>query len=295
TVTAVLDASGMPKAGTCGCHQHHECAHPAALVLAAAAVTGDVPVPHIPAQRSRKPAQPVAAPPAREAAPSTLVGAVVAAAAPAGIGLQFQLIAPAPPPTHVRHGAATRPTGTPLQRIALRPVTPGRTGWVRGGISWGSVSYSGYGDSVNDRHRRLLQEILVLSMSPNGGHYYYASRQQAVFLDSFGTRRIWDLLAEAQEIGLPLVQAGKRATPVVVASSPARICVRAGRDGGDLLLALALEADGAPIPTDSALLVGRPAHGVAWWTPAGPSDASGSPRVLRLAALARPLDHGLGN
>jgi superfamily II DNA or RNA helicase len=62
-----------------------------------------------------------------------------------------------------------------------------------------------------------------------------------------------------------------------------------------LLLAPALEVDGAPILADSALLVGRPAHGVAWWTPAGPGTASGSPGVLRLATLARPLDRDLGN
>src|SRR5439155_9133568 len=53
--------------------------------------------------------------------------------------------------------------------------------------------------------------------------------------------------------------------------------------------------DGAPIPADSARLVGRPPHGVVWWTPDGPGTGSGSPRVLRLAALARPLDRDLGS
>jgi superfamily II DNA or RNA helicase len=298
TVTAVLDADGAPGPGTCGCQLHPECAHPAALVLAAVAVAGTVPGLFAPAARSRKRAQPAEVSPAWEAALSTLVGAVAPAAPatppPAGIGLQFELIETASGTPHAGRAAATRHTVTPTRRIALRPVVPGRTGWVRGGISWANVSYAGYGGSVDDRHRRLLQEILVLATAANGQHYY-GSYQQTVFLDSFGSRRIWDLLAEAQEIGLPLVQAGKWAAPVVVASSPARVCVRAGRDGADLLLAPALEVDGAPILADSALLVGRPAHGVAWWTPAGPGTASGSPRVLRLATLARPLDRDLGN
>jgi hypothetical protein len=167
---------------------------------------------------------------------STLVGAVAPAAPatppPAGVGLQFELIETASGTAYARRAAAARHTVAPPRRIALRPVVPGRTGWVRGGISWANVSYAGYGGSVDDRHRRLLQEILVLAMAANGQHYY-GSYQQTVFLDSFGSRRIWDLLAEAQEIGLPLVQAGKWAAPVVVASSPARVGVRAARDGAE--------------------------------------------------------------
>jgi hypothetical protein len=212
TVTAVLDADGTPGAGSCGCQQHPECAHPAALVLAAAALAGTVPGVRAPAARSRKRAQPAEVPPTWEAKLSTLVEAVAPAAPPepvrAGIGLQFELSETASGTPHARRAAATRPTVTPPRRIALRPVVPGRTGWVRGGISWANVSYAGYGGSVDDRHRRLLQEILVLAMATNGQHYY-GSYQQTVFLDSFGGRRIWDLLAEAQEMGLPLVQAGK--------------------------------------------------------------------------------------
>jgi uncharacterized Zn finger protein len=74
TATAVLDTSGTPGVGTCDCRQHLECAHPAALVLAATAVAGTVPAVGPPAAGSRKPVPPAAPPPAWEAALSTLVG-----------------------------------------------------------------------------------------------------------------------------------------------------------------------------------------------------------------------------
>src|SRR5438876_975991 len=45
----------------------------------------------------------------------------------------------------------------PSRRIAMRPVIPGRAGWVRTGISWSTLSYGHFGRSGDiGRYRRLL-------------------------------------------------------------------------------------------------------------------------------------------
>ncbi|GID33205.1 DEAD/DEAH box helicase [Paractinoplanes brasiliensis] len=184
------------------------------------------------------------------------------------IGLQFELV-----DAYLPRSRRTR------QRISMRPVLPGRRGgWVRSGISWHSLGYAG-GRSV-EQHRQLLYEIVKLS----GSHtpYYYGGSATSLFLDEFGSRRIWDLLAEAQESGLPLVQYGKDAVPVVVARRPARVSMQVGRVDGDLSLQTVVQDDGVPVDLEHAIFVGEPAHGMASW-------GARTNGILRLAPLDRPL------
>jgi hypothetical protein len=119
-------------------------------------------------------------------------------------------------------------------------------------------------------------------------HRYYGSSHRVVYLDEFRSRRVWDVLAEAQEAGLPLVQSGRAASVVQVVRQPVRYSVRADRVAAGLRLRPVL-ADGAEeIDPERSVAVGRPAHGVAWWGTTGPGS-SNDPGTLRLAPLARPL------
>ncbi|MEU4562150.1 DEAD/DEAH box helicase [Actinoplanes sp. NPDC023936] len=185
-----------------------------------------------------------------------------------GLGLQFELVNGYLP--------RTRKTG---QRISMRPVLPGRKGWVRTGINWHSLSYAGDHSLNLEHHRRLLTEIVKLS-----GSYanYYGSGGTNLFLDEFGSRRIWDLLAEAQESGLPLVQYGKNAAPVVVARRPAGVSLQVGRVDGHLSLQAVVQVDGLPVDVEHSMFIGEPAHGVASW-------GAETGQMMRLAPLARPL------
>jgi superfamily II DNA or RNA helicase len=190
-----------------------------------------------------------------------------------GIGLQFELVDAYLP--------RARRTG---QRISMRPVLPGRRGWVRTGIGWHSLGYAGGRSPDLEHHRRLLTEIAKLS----GSHaHYYNSVSANIYLDEFGSRRIWDLLAEAQESGLPLIQCGRNARPVVVASRPARVSMQVDSVDGDLSLQAVLLDDGMPVDLESTLFVGEPAHGIASWSARGTAEPA--ERILRLAVLARPL------
>jgi superfamily II DNA or RNA helicase len=254
--------------GTCTCSDAN-CVHVIALLIAARQEAGSTKS-SAPAQRRPKAGE-------WESQLSAWVRDLAAAppvsrSAEPGLGLQFELV-------NAYHPRARKT----VQRISMRPVLPGQRGWVRGGINWYSLGWAGGRSSDLEHHRRLLTEIVKLS----GSHAQHHNSNANVFLDEFGSRRIWDLLAEAQESGLPLVQYGKHARPVVVARRPAQVSMQVDRVGGDLLLEAVVQDDGLPIDVESALFVGEPAHGVASWGVR--REAGSAERVLRLAPLARPL------
>jgi superfamily II DNA or RNA helicase len=268
--------------GACTCGAHPHCLHPAALALLAMVET---PAADEPKRGNQKQ---VADTPAWETALAKLSGETAAAiprqagSSEPGVALQFDLV-----------GAQGNPATARRWRVAMRPVVPGRTGWVRGGISWSSLGYAHIGHGTRaEQQRHLLNEILSLSRSAERHHYGYY-QQAAVFLDDFPSRRIWDLLAEAEEIGLPLVQTGKAATPVTVAQAPARFCLQASRTGEGLKLAPALMVDGAAVAAECSVLLGHPAHGVAWRGVQGGPMPAAKDRALRLAPLVSALATGV--
>ena len=284
--TVAADPSGAVSSvrSSCTCSSGSGCAHAVALLLAA-----------MPGDAVR---QDAVAPPAaweRTLDPVVRGGPAGQAAEPAEVALQFELLTP---PAAGRAAGRTRGRG-PV-RIGLRPVVPGRNGWVRTGISWSNLGYSRYaGSPTRARRVRLLEEILTLE--PDRSTPYYGYHPQTLYLESIPSRRIWDLLAEARELGLPLVQADRRATPVMLVAGPARVSVRVGRSGSGLDLDPRLAVDGPAggvtgppeIPLDAALLLGEPAHGVAWWRLPGEPEPEPGNRILRLAPLAGALDADL--
>jgi superfamily II DNA or RNA helicase len=288
--------------GTCTCADHPSCAHPAAVALAAISSSG-------------LPDGSVDPGPAWSAALSTLLGDKPLPPDPGQadqvqIGLQFEVNPPEQPRPGRRtlHAAlrsvwsgatpADRHRTAPSWRVGMRPVLPGQTGWVRSGISWSGLDYLRLGGAVADQHRRILKEILLLSTAGDRQYGYgYRTAPAVIPLDTFGSRRIWDLLAEAEELGLPLVQAGRPVRPVVVCRTPVQMIIRAERVDGDLVLAPELGVDGMLITPGSAILIGHPAHGVVFWQPPRPSESASTGRVLRLAAVgaatAPQVEHAL--
>jgi len=277
TLAEAPDGSVTALRSTCTCASGSGCPHAVALLLAA-----------MPAADER-PGAP--APWERCLAPLVGGGPPTQAREPAEVGLQFELMAdlPARPPA----GA-----GTPSSfRIGLRPVLPGRNGgWVRTGISWSNLGYARYSRSATHaRHVRLLGEILHLASGSFSGYYGYDGyhSQPTLFLETVSSRRIWDLLAEARELGLPLVQAGSRATPVVLHAGSARPSLQVARAASGLDLEPRIEVDGTQVVLASSLLLGEPAHGIAWWQTMDEPEPQPKHRILRLARLASVVDSEL--
>ena len=171
------------------------------------------------------------------------------------------------------------PTGTTPLAIELmlagdyrtygRVVRPGRSGWATGGVSWARLE----GDYVPD-HVRLLDELYLLSGSTDDHN---------VDLSSFGSPRLWQMLDEADAMGLRLVHARKWLGDVV-RHDDARLLLDATRDGGNLVLAPSLHVPGAadPVPVS---FIGD--HGVVFAERAELTEETREWR-LGLARLAEP-------
>ena len=258
-------------AGSCTCQMRTNCKHTVALLLAALADFEGQPEPPVAWEQS--------------------LAALVRPGSPdpvgetAAIGLQFELVA-----------AASRPgldgTRQPF-RLALRPVLSGQNGnWVRTGISWSSLAYFRTSRSDTEAAQvRLLTEIMALNSA--GRASYYGYQDNAIYLDSMLSRRVWDLLAEARELGLPMVHAGRQRSPVMIATGRADVSMDVSRSATGLDLQPRVTVDGRAVLLDASLLLGNPAHGIVWWqTPDEPAPQPAA-RILRLAALAAPVDAGL--
>ncbi|HXQ61522.1 MAG TPA: SNF2-related protein [Acidimicrobiales bacterium] len=203
---------------------------------------------------------------------------------PADIGLQFELVLT---PSRTAPGASA-------SGIRVRPVLRSHSGhWVRTGISWSNLEYLSYRRPVAGRtaeHLTVLTELLALSRVASRRSAYSASAE-TVWLQAINSRRLWDLLDEARDLQLPLIHGGRQAGPVDVRVGRASVTLDATRGGGRLELRPRVEIDDADVPLASSLLIGTPAHGIAWWD--GPADPSASTARLAMAPFAAAVDEDL--
>jgi superfamily II DNA or RNA helicase len=212
-------------------------------------------------------------------------------AEPAGIGLQFEVVDV--PVRDARGPTATRGT---RPGIRIRPVMPGRGGnWVRSGISWGSFNYLPYRQPKSGpatRRLLLLEELLALSRLAS--RQPYSSRaDEVVRLEDINSRRLWDLLREAGDLRLPLLQAGRPTRAVTLHASLAAVTLDVTRDASGLRLQPHVAIDDELVPLDASLLIGAPAHGIAWWDRRPSSTERHAGTRLQLAALATSVDESL--
>ncbi|MGD0313669.1 MAG: SNF2-related protein [Acidimicrobiales bacterium] len=211
---------------------------------------------------------------------------------PSGIGLQFELVM-VPPRSSIR--SRTGPgAGTGGPGIRVRPVLPGRSGnWVKTGVSWSNLEYLSYGRARSPRiggQIALAQELLALSrLSTRRTGYAYGD--DVVWLEAIDSRRLWDLLGEARDRGLPLIQAGRRADPVTIHPAPAAVSLDVSRSDVGLRLQVRVTVGDERVPLASCLLIGTPVHGIAWWD--DPTATTGAAPLLALAPFAAPVDIGL--
>jgi superfamily II DNA or RNA helicase len=203
---------------------------------------------------------------------------------PAEIGLQFELVLTTP--------KSAPASNTSAAGIRVRPVLRSPSGrWVRTGISWSNLDYLSYRRSVTGRtaeHLTVLSELLALSRVVIGRSY--ASSAESVWLQAINSRRLWDLLVEARDLQLPLIHSGRQAGPVDLRIAPASVTLEATRSDGRLELRPRVAVDDGDVPLGSSLLIGTPAHGIAWWN--GPTDRAAGAHLV-MAPFAAPVDDHL--
>lgn len=144
------------------------------------------------------------------------------------------------------------PGATPAINLLARPFMRSKTGrWVKGGLTWDTFASSVGGPvgrhDIYPEHERFFAELYSIARPWQN---MYSSHRDWISLSAAGSALLWDVLARAEEIGLPLLVNGREVEYAIL--PPARVRLRAaalpedseeGRDGG-LLLEAALSWEG---------------------------------------------------
>ncbi len=115
-------------------------------------------------------------------------------------------------------------------RITLRPVIPGKTGWIKTGVSWSRLDYLGYGTAAPAPRQK--QALLALQASVAGPYRYY-STSETIDLEHLGPGWL-EALRQCHRAGVTLLTDQRRSGEVRLAAEPARLALDLLRtdDGG---------------------------------------------------------------
>lgn len=144
------------------------------------------------------------------------------------------------------------PGATPAINLLAHPLMRSKTGrWVKGGLTWDTFASSVGGPvgrhDIYPEHERFFAELYSIARPWQN---MYSSHRDWISLSAAGSALLWDVLARAEEIGLPLLVNGREVEYAIL--PPARVRLRAaalsegseeGRDEG-LLLEAALSWEG---------------------------------------------------
>jgi hypothetical protein len=271
TVSASFRASaGFPlryRAGRCSCAVGINCAHVAALVIAANDET---------LQPEREPVTRRSALPWEQSLDSLLgtprppAAAAEAAGAPLAIELSLVPAAPEPATRYAAYYARREPDdGAGRLKLQARLVTPGRSGgWVAGNLTWGRLDYLLLRDEYPAAQVRLLHELHALYRASATARqlyygYGYGGDQRYLDLSACESRQLWPVLEQTHASGLPLVYPRKQGTVPPPGTAELRVDVTSEvtSEGTTLLIAPVIKApdgrDAVPL-----LFIGSEGHGV---------------------------------
>ncbi|HET9658414.1 MAG TPA: DEAD/DEAH box helicase [Kineosporiaceae bacterium] len=279
-----LDPDGEILGGDCSCPVGVDCKHVVAAVLSARALLGSA-AGSVPGRGGRLGlVPPVPKVPEWERVLGEVLSGTDTAMAFSPLGLLVDLRAP--------RGQGSRAAAAAPLAVALRPVVPGKTGWVRTGVSWSGLDYPRYGaPRLDPRQVVALQRLVHLSGS---AHRYYS---QPEWLDLAILGDGWmDALRHCRRVGVRLLTAQRGSGEVVLCEAPAGVSfrlVRAGK-GGDLALTpevrLPEEVGRYTLERPGWCLVGSPPSGVV--ARAGDDVLLAAFEPALDIATARVLGHG---
>ncbi len=286
-VELYVNRSELLWTGECTCPMQVECKHTVAVAIvarqtfglaggAAAAAAGSVaaaPVP--PLSRPNVPPAPVVPPApavaAWERALHDVVGDAAATTQFTPVGLLFE----------VQRASTYRyaPADVTDSRVMVRPVVPGKTGWVRTGLTWSNLDYvSPYGHlRINPAHQSALQALVAVARQP------YGYRPIADRVDLAALGRGWlAALRECRRAGIRLLTDAKHSGEVTLATEPAQVVLHltSGDDGALFVEPVVVEPDEIRVVDATAQPIGTPPTGL--WA------ASGADLVI--AAFDPPVD-----
>ncbi|WP_157356978.1 DEAD/DEAH box helicase [Arthrobacter sp. U41] len=174
----------------------------------------------------------------------------------------------------------------PPVSLTARPVRLNAKGkWVVGQLRWDTFGRSYYGahlEEFSPEQVRWMRTFATL---------YAAEGTSAPYthlpLEGFNNPLLWQLLAQANDIGVALVAA--KTGDAVLVHEPVSISLDIRDHDGGLRLAPYVGIGGGSADRTAMGVIGRPGHGLFWWDAATGPGTSTAPRVFHLAPSTAPV------
>ncbi len=295
--------------GVCSCPVRKDCKHVAALLFAAEdnpAIRVQLLAPADVSRLSRQPASLDLADWEQALSPLISQPGITQSSSGIPLALQFEIEEPAP---HFSYTGRRDPLRS-VRQLKARPVVMGAKGkWIRGDVSWNTLSYLNFRRECNEAHIEWMQTFLAAHTA--AANRVHNSSALWLGLNTFAGKNMWGLLDDAKKIGLALVHS-RGAEPVRLAESPAAVGLNLSRygaavssdaaaggaaagasgaaaDDGGLELAPTITVEGEEVDPASVGTIGRPAHGIFLTTGGEALPGVAAENVITLA----PLESGL--
>lgn len=119
------------------------------------------------------------------------------------------------------------PGATPSINLLARPLMRSKTGrWVKGGLTWDTFASSVGGPvgrhDIYPEHERFFAELYSIARPWQN---MYSSHRDWISISASASTLLWDVLARAEDIGLPLLVNGREVNYAVL--SPAQVRLHA--------------------------------------------------------------------
>lgn len=142
------------------------------------------------------------------------------------------------------------PGATPAINLLARPLMRSKTGrWVKGGLTWDTFASSVGGPvgrhEIYPEHERFFAELYSIARPWQN---MYSSHRDWISISASASTLLWDVLARAEDIGLPLLVNGREVNYAVLSPAQVRLHATASEDapgeGTGLQLQAALSWEG---------------------------------------------------
>jgi superfamily II DNA or RNA helicase len=316
TAKLVRKAGGWScTVGVCSCPVRKDCKHVAALLFAAEdnpAIRVKLLAPADVSRLSREPSGPELADWEQALSPLISQPGITQSTGGIPLALQFEVEEPAP---HFSYTGRRDPLRS-VRQLKARPVIMGAKGkWIRGDVSWNTLSYLNFRRECNEAHVEWMQAFLAAHTA--AANRVHAASALWLGMNTFAGKNLWSLLDEARKIGVALVHS-RGQEPVRVAEAPAAVGLNLSRsglavqgaaadgaaapdnaaangagsktsDGGGLELAPTITVEGVEVDPAAVGTIGRPAHGIFITSGGDALPGVAADTVITLA----PLESGL--
>lgn len=142
------------------------------------------------------------------------------------------------------------PGATPSINLLARPLMASKTGrWIKGGLSWETFASSVGGPvgrhEIYPEHERFFAELYSIARPWQN---MYSSHRYWISISASASTLLWDVLARAEDMGLPLLVNGREVNYAVLSPAQVRLHAAASEEkhaeGTGLQLQAALSWEG---------------------------------------------------